>query len=112
MRSSICQLSSSRRLFKGPVNGVFIWYLSSRPSFCTWVAGRRVEAVMDVNPLAVILVENGSKGDRLLFRYPYDSQISMTKPTRPSNFFVVRLIVDPDSLYDPLDELFIFVDFC
>ncbi|EFX76720.1 hypothetical protein DAPPUDRAFT_54916 [Daphnia pulex] len=29
---------------------------------------------MDVNPLAVILVENGSKGDRLLFRYPYDTQ--------------------------------------
>jgi len=37
---------------------------------------------MDINPLSVILVENGSKGDRLLFRYPYDAQVSITKPTR------------------------------
>ncbi|KAI9564992.1 hypothetical protein GHT06_008734 [Daphnia sinensis] len=39
---------------------------------------------MDINPLAVILVENGSKGDRLLFRFPYDTQVtpSYSKRTR------------------------------
>lgn len=29
---------------------------------------------MEVNPLSVILVKAGSKGDRLLFRYPYHEQ--------------------------------------
>lgn len=40
---------------------------------------------MDINPLAVILVENGSKGDRLLFRFPYEPQVTPTaKPSRTS----------------------------
>ncbi|KAF5303153.1 hypothetical protein FQR65_LT08316 [Abscondita terminalis] len=29
---------------------------------------------MDVNPLSIILVKAGSKGDRLLFRYPFDEE--------------------------------------
>lgn len=42
---------------------------------------------MDVNPLCVILVKNGSRGDRLLFRYPYSVDTKMeTKATnRRSN---------------------------
>lgn len=27
---------------------------------------------MEVNPLSIILVKSDSKGDRLLFRYPYE----------------------------------------
>jgi|LakMenEpi03Aug12_release.lakeMendotaPanAssembly.Ray.scaffolds.fasta_scaffold681436_1 hypothetical protein len=36
----------------------------------------------------VALVENGSKGDRLLFRYPYDTQATpnFAKRTRTSKF--------------------------
>ena len=41
---------------------------------------------MDINPLSVILVENGSKGDRLLFRYPHDPQVNVAKPSRASKF--------------------------
>ena len=48
---------------------------------------------MDINPLSVILVENGSKGDRLLFRYPYDPQVSVTKPTRASTYCFQHIIV-------------------
>lgn len=31
-----------------------------------------VRFVMEVNPLSIILVKSDSKGDRLLFRYPYE----------------------------------------
>ena len=30
-------------------------------------------ATMEVNPLSIILVKSDSKGDRLLFRYPYNN---------------------------------------
>ena len=30
-------------------------------------------SLVDMNPLAVILVKNGSKGDQLLFKYPFSS---------------------------------------
>jgi hypothetical protein len=33
-----------------------------------------------VNPLSIILVKNGSKGDRLLFRYPYKHERVVTSP--------------------------------
>ena len=38
-----------------------------------------------VNPLSIILVKNGSKGDRLLFRYPYEhpSTIELEKIKTP-----------------------------
>lgn len=36
---------------------------------------------MEVNPLSVILVKSDSKGDRLLFRYPFNFQDN----TEPSN---------------------------
>lgn len=35
---------------------------------------------MEINPLSIILVKSDSKGDRLLFRYPY-----VAKHTRDSN---------------------------
>jgi hypothetical protein len=33
-----------------------------------------------VNPLSIILVKNGSKGDRLLFRYPYKHERVIRSP--------------------------------
>lgn len=31
---------------------------------------------MEVNPLSIILVKSDSKGDRLLFRYPYEADLA------------------------------------
>ena len=32
---------------------------------------------MDVDPLCIIIVKNGSRGDRLLFRYPYSDEVTL-----------------------------------
>ncbi|XP_070581227.1 GATOR1 complex protein NPRL3-like [Ptychodera flava] len=44
------------------------------------------------NPIAVILVSSGSRGDRLLFRYPYefDGSKEVTEPEFPRNPYAVR----------------------
>lgn len=46
------------------------------------------------------LVENGSKGDRLLFRYPYDTQATpnFAKRTRASKFLTNKLLTSSASL--------------
>ncbi|XP_027228849.1 GATOR1 complex protein NPRL3 [Penaeus vannamei] len=37
---------------------------------------------MDANPLCIILVKNGSRGDRLLFRYPYSDDNALETKTK------------------------------
>lgn len=47
---------------------------------------------MDVNPLSIILVKNGSRGDRLLFRYPYSVDTTLetkTKNNRANPYSVI-----------------------
>ncbi|KAK4313039.1 hypothetical protein Pmani_015561 [Petrolisthes manimaculis] len=47
---------------------------------------------MDVNPLCVILVKNGSRGDQLLFRYPYTTDITLhteSKNKRPTPYSLI-----------------------
>lgn len=34
-----------------------------------------ISSTMEVNPLSIILVKSDSKGDRLLFRYPFESEV-------------------------------------
>ncbi|KAG0728718.1 GATOR complex protein NPRL3 [Chionoecetes opilio] len=44
---------------------------------------------MDVDPLCIIIVKNGSRGDRLLFRYPYTDHVTLetkTKDKRPTPY--------------------------
>ncbi|KAJ8948159.1 hypothetical protein NQ318_009250 [Aromia moschata] len=50
---------------------------------------------MEVNPLSVILVKSDSKGDRLLFRYPFQVQES-TEPsgTRRKNPYTLPVVED------------------
>ncbi len=36
--------------------------------------------MVDCDPLGVILVSSGSRGDRLLFRYPFDGEEDMDAP--------------------------------
>lgn len=47
---------------------------------------------MDVDPLCVIIVKNGSRGDRLLFRYPYSDDVTLEtkiKDKRPTPFSLI-----------------------
>ncbi|KAK6642302.1 hypothetical protein RUM44_014025 [Polyplax serrata] len=45
--------------------------------------GRHATEELEVNPLSVILVKSDSKGDRLLFRYPFNSDV---KPVNHQKF--------------------------
>lgn len=57
---------------------------------------------MEVNPLSIILVKSDSKGDRLLFRYPYhpiDQHNESSKQKNPKNPYSVY--VQEDILQSP-----------
>lgn len=55
---------------------------------------------MEVNPLSIILVKSDSKGDRLLFRYPYHvDQHESNKQKNPKNPYSV--FVQEDILQSP-----------
>ena len=43
-----------------------------------------------VNPLCIILVKNGSKGDRLLFRYPYKTEVATSTSDSRDPYRLVR----------------------
>lgn len=48
---------------------------------------------MEVNPLSIILVKSDSKGDRLLFRYPYSSTDSdQVRATRKTPYSLSSLV--------------------
>lgn len=51
---------------------------------------------MEPNPLSVILVKSDSKGDRLLFRYPYvtDNQIESAHQNRRKNPYALTVTED------------------
>lgn len=51
---------------------------------------------MEANPLSIILVKSDSKGDRLLFRYPYKTSqnLESSKTNKKKNPFSVALIED------------------
>lgn len=60
---------------------------------------------MEVNPLSIILVKSDSKGDRLLFRYPYnniDTQNDTNKQNKRRNPYSV--ISAEDILQSPLPQ--------
>ncbi|XP_063860147.1 GATOR1 complex protein NPRL3-like isoform X3 [Scylla paramamosain] len=47
---------------------------------------------MDVDPLCIIIVKNGSRGDRLLFRYPYSDEVTLEtkiKDKRPTPYSLI-----------------------
>ncbi|MPC18684.1 Nitrogen permease regulator 3-like protein [Portunus trituberculatus] len=47
---------------------------------------------MDVDPLCIIIVKNGSRGDRLLFRYPYTDEVTLEtkiKDKRPTPYSLI-----------------------
>lgn len=58
---------------------------------------------MEVNPLSIILVKSDSKGDRLLFRYPFiiTSNESNQKKKRQNPY---SLIFQEDILQSPLPQ--------
>ena len=51
---------------------------------------------MEVNPLSIILVKSDSKGDRLLFRYPYnvDTQNENNKQKRRRSPYSISIQED------------------
>ncbi|KAB0794262.1 hypothetical protein PPYR_13882 [Photinus pyralis] len=55
---------------------------------------------MEVNPLSIILVKAGSKGDRLLFRYPYHEQES-NEPANTKRKNPYALVITEDLLQSP-----------
>lgn len=57
---------------------------------------------MEVNPLSIILVKSDSKGDRLLFRYPFvitNNESNQKKKRHPYS-----LIAQEDVLQSPLPQ--------
>lgn len=56
---------------------------------------------MEVNPLSIILVKSDSKGDRLLFRYPYheDPKNDLTTTSKRKNPYSIQ--VQEDILQSP-----------
>lgn len=52
--------------------------------------------MMDPNPLSVILVKSDSKGDRLLFRYPYttDARSEAGQQNRRRNPYALTITED------------------
>ncbi|KAK4875348.1 hypothetical protein RN001_011770 [Aquatica leii] len=59
---------------------------------------------MEVNPLSIILVKAGSKGDRLLFRYPYHEQEN-NEPSGTKRKNPYALSVAEDLLQSPLPPI-------
>uniref|UniRef100_A0A0K8TKV8 GATOR complex protein NPRL3 n=1 Tax=Tabanus bromius TaxID=304241 RepID=A0A0K8TKV8_TABBR len=59
---------------------------------------------MEVNPLSIILVKSDSKGDRLLFRYPYsvDTEGEINKESKRRNPYSISAI--DDVLQNPLPQ--------
>lgn len=55
---------------------------------------------MEVNPLSVILVKSDSKGDRLLFRYPYREQEN-NEPSNTKRRNPYALSITEDLLQSP-----------
>lgn len=50
---------------------------------------------MEVNPLSIILVKSDSKGDRLLFRYPFHIQENNEPPnTKRKNPYTLPIVED------------------
>lgn len=57
---------------------------------------------MEVNPLSVILVKSDSKGDRLLFRYPFSTDNKPINHQKLCKKNPYALIVNADSQSPPL----------
>lgn len=56
---------------------------------------------MEVNPLSIILVKSDSKGDRLLFRYPYNSDAKPDSDQKNNRKNPYALIISEDLLQSP-----------
>lgn len=56
---------------------------------------------MEVNPLSIILVKSDSKGDRLLFRYPYSSDAKPDNDPKNNRKNPYALIISEDLLQSP-----------
>ncbi|KAK7084489.1 Nitrogen permease regulator-like 3 [Halocaridina rubra] len=59
---------------------------------------------MDVNPLCIILVTNGSRGDRLLFRYPFTVETAMETKAINKRRNPYSIIVDDTITTTPLPQ--------
>lgn len=57
-----------------------------------------------VNPLSIIFVKSDSKGDRLLFRYPYHIDIDPTTQKQENHYNPYALQVVDDILQNPLPQ--------
>lgn len=73
-----------------------------QPRMSPQPAGGRLVPAMDVDPLCIILVKNGSRGDRLLFRYPYSDDVALEtkiKNKRPTPYSLIT----EDNIQSPPD---------
>lgn len=59
---------------------------------------------MDVNPISIILVKSDSKGDRLLFRYPYvlEENRLAVQSTRKNPYSITQI---EDVLQNPIPQI-------
>lgn len=57
---------------------------------------------MEVNPLSIILVKSDSKGDRLLFRYPFTIKNNESNQKRKRHPY--SLVTQEDILQSPLPQ--------
>ncbi|XP_068218256.1 GATOR1 complex protein NPRL3 isoform X1 [Palaemon carinicauda] len=59
---------------------------------------------MDVNPLGIILVKNGSRGDRLLFRYPFSGEPILETKAKNKRRNPYSLIEESSATTTPLPQ--------
>lgn len=59
---------------------------------------------MEVNPLSIILVKSDSKGDRLLFRYPYVADIQNVSSAQNKRRNPYSMIIVEDLLQNPVPQ--------
>ncbi|XP_066974463.1 GATOR1 complex protein NPRL3 isoform X2 [Macrobrachium rosenbergii] len=59
---------------------------------------------MDVNPLGIILVKNGSRGDRLLFRYPFSGEAALETKSKNKRRNPYSLIEESPATTTPLPQ--------
>lgn len=59
---------------------------------------------MEVNPLSIILVKSDSKGDRLLFRYPYAADTQNVSSAQNKRRNPYSMIIVEDLLQNPVPQ--------